>query len=175
MIRMDPEAERNLAAEDLARFSMYTCVKAVNTGGGCVTVQQIPRRSTANAEEEFKEFACILSSCASANGGIPPVSVAYDGHLSFSKVNAFLLGLLPPHAFADVPFFRECAMVTGGAQIPMFCFHAMEFRGQYKVFGCLDPKHILKALSRGIRTPGRLVELQPGCVVINHDLILSIF
>lgn len=118
MIRMDPEAERNLAAEDLARFSMYTCVKAVNTGGGCVTVQQIPRRSTANAEEEFKEFACILSSCASANGGIPPVSVAYDGHLSFSKVNAFLLGLLPPHAFADVPFFQRVRHGDGRSTDP---------------------------------------------------------
>lgn len=151
--------------EHLARLSMSTCIKHIDRLGGCVQVQQIPKLKTGTADEEFQEWGQLLSSCVLANQGHPPVALAYDGHLSFHKLNQFLLGQLPRHAYHAVPFFGECS-VAAAPSIPLFGFKAMKFRPQSKqasaIFGCLDPKHILKAMSRGIRVAGRTIHLQTG-------------
>lgn len=152
----------------LARLSMSTCIKGIDRRGGCVQVQQLPRKKTGTANEEFYDCGTMLAACVKASNGFAPVSLACNGHLSYTKLNQFLLGQLPQHQYSAIAFFEECVPASGPT-IPLFGFKVMKFspsqsssKQASKLFGCIDPKHILKAMSRGIRTPGRNITLQPG-------------
>ena len=162
-----------LNKDELSTVSVCTCLKRLDTGGHPVQIQQIPRKKATTAEEEFMEIGLLSEAIVKANRGVPPLAYAYDNHLSFSIANSFFLGQLKPAEYADVPFFRECRPMQKDPNIPLFPFRTMVFRSEHPLHAVNDPKHVLKALSRQIRSHGRIVHMllgtKPIQIKTNHN------
>eukprot|EP00435_Cladocopium_sp_Y103_P006427 s521_g2.t1 len=152
-----------LERSDLATVHACTLLKSVNRLGGGYQVQQIPRQRLTDAAAELGDIAALLQACCQANGDVPPVAVAFDGHGSFASIHDLLIGMLPPAQFAHLPVLKDMKPAPLGISMPLFPFRHMIYKQEDKpIFGCVDPKHILKALARCLRAPSRIFKMFLG-------------
>lgn len=159
MLEVTEDFKSTLSREDLATVSVSSCVKRLDTKAHLYQVQQVPRKKASTALEEFIDVCNVCVALAAANGGKPPIAIAYDNHLSFSTLNLCLLGQLTPDELEDIPFFKHCSPAENKVSLPFFPFKTMWFHSRFPVFGSNDPKHVLKALARQLRTAGRTVHM----------------
>ena len=132
-------------AEHLASVCVSTCLKPLHTRGQLFQIQQVPRHRLTNQDEEFAEVATILDRCAQQNFGVPPTAVAFDGHLSFERLNATLLGLTKDSVGeSSHAFFQKCTAYIRH-KLHLFPCQTVWYENKFPVFSTLDPKHIQKA------------------------------
>ena len=159
---VEEDGKVQLTKDQLAQVHVSTVLKPIDRKGGTFQIAQVPRLRVATASSELRDMDSLLFACAQANGDVPPVALAFDCHLSFSKLDKWLLGMLHPSEYSELRFMSECKPAQLSFQ-PL-CFHAthMVYKGKFPLFGCCDPKHILKAVSRALRSPARVMILFPG-------------
>ena len=119
------------------------CVR-LDRRGHTFQVQLLPRSRTTSKEEELKLFGEILHECVMQNTK-PPSVVSYDNHGSFEFVNRCLLGY-PPKEAENFAFWKGCIPDPLMQVIPLFRGRLLRYGPDGPVvFGCNDPKHVLKA------------------------------
>lgn len=149
-----------LLKQNLAQVHACTYLKHVDCHSGGFQVQQTPRLRLNDANHEFNEIAQVLQACIDGASGVPPLCVAFDCHGSFGKVHNFFLGILPLSDYAQNPLFNKFVPAEQRVKALMFPQHHMCYVTQdLPVFGCLDPKHILKAVARSLRSPSRILKM----------------
>lgn len=155
------EWHAKLKKDDLASVHACTMLKSVDARSGGFLIQQVPRARLVDAEAELAEIASILDCCCKANGDTPPICVAFDGHGSFASIHDLLLGLLPPSVYDGLPMLKHLSVGNEQLDMALCPFKYMTYKQneQQPLFGCVDPKHILKAISRATRSAGRVLKM----------------
>ena len=151
-----------LGKEHLAQVHACSVLKHIDNTGGCYEIQQVPRRKITDSVGELEDLAKTLSACVAANHGVPPLLLAMDAHESFTLVHSFCLGVLPVETYSSLPVLGDCVPTTC-PKIPCFGFRYMVHTpsGQ-PLLGCLDPKHLIKAWARSLRSSSRIVRMFLG-------------
>ena len=148
-----------LSPDKLAQVHAFTVIKPIDTSGGAYAIQHIPRRRVVDAVSELQELSDLLLACVRANHGVPPICIAMDAHESFTMVHSWVLGVLPAENYRDMDVLRDC-QPSSPWKLPCFGFKMMlHVPSQRPIFGCVDPKHVLKAWARSIRSPSRIVKM----------------
>lgn len=149
-----------LPREDLAQVHCCTIVKNIDCRSGMFQIQHLPRLRMTTAEDEMIEFGKVLQSCVVSQDGCPPISVAMDCHGSFNSLHMLFLGLLKPSEYSHVPMLGDCRRSEKALKAPLWCFRHIIYLSEEKpIFGCADPKHILKAVCRSLRTSSRTLQM----------------
>ena len=131
-------------------------LKGIDSVGGGYQIQQLPRRRLVDADLELHAMADVLDCCVKGAGDRPPLCLAMDCHGSFHKVHDMLLGILPLSEFCDLPMLKNCHLSSSSLRVPCFPFRHLVYKDEDRpMFPCLDPKHILKAVSRSLRSSAR--------------------
>ena len=139
--------------EHLAQVHACVLLKRIDERGGGFIVQHLPRKKVVNAQGELEDLSDQLQACITANHGRPPIAVATDCHLSYDMCQCLLLGLLPRSDFNDLPVLKDLKLGAAQLKAPCFVFkHMVLSREDYPIYGTSDPKHIIKAISRALRT-----------------------
>lgn len=123
-------------------------------------VQHLPRRKLITAASEAQDIAIFLDACCQANSDNPPLVVATDCHFSFDLFHRILVGLVKKTEFQDLPFLRFVRPGSAQVKSPLFPFLTMVYKGDASpVYGTSDPKRIMKAVSRALRSPKRVLKM----------------
>ncbi|CAK8995234.1 Uncharacterized protein SCF082_LOCUS4261 [Durusdinium trenchii] len=140
----------SLGKDNLARIHACTLVKNIDCRDGGFQVQHLPKKRVSG--DELKELSEMLHAAAAANGDVPP--------LCFAIVHDFLLGLVPRSEFEELPFFEHCFAKSLPFRVPHFPFKVMCYKtDEAPLFGCCDPKHVMKAWARALRSSSRNLKM----------------
>lgn len=162
-----PSQQGRPPQEALAQVHACTLLKAMNCRGGGLIVQQLPRKKAINSEGELFDLGLLIESCSRANNGIPPMGFSSDCHLSYDLCQRFLLGMLPRSAYDDIPALRRMRPGRSQVKAPLFVFQWMAFKEDcFPIFGCSDPKRIMKSVSRALRARSRCFKMSLGVLLV---------
>lgn len=148
-------------------------VKRVDCRGGGYIVEHLPRKKVTDAALELKEVSRLLDMCCRANADRPPLALAMDCHMSFELVHLLFLGLTPSETYSRLPMLEHLKPSQTRVKAPLFPFKTMVYKTEdHPVFGCCDPKHIMKAVSRGLRSSFRCLQVSFGRLYVWNSLEL---
>ena len=109
MLCADTWAGKELPRECMASLTPHFCVQRGDSRSHVVDTCRLPRaHGGSSASEMLQLVSDYLDVVTEAAGGLPPLSLAYDGATLNNLVNAAFAGIMHPDDLADLPWFKFC-------------------------------------------------------------------